>query len=165
MYWNTKNSLPGFINRDIFVVCKDKKEGTVSFTGSYLGAIKKKDITYFFLDVAGKDLPVMLDVNDILSWVYIDHLVYDAQAKAIEENIEIVCPECGESCMVVAEATELGYVSAFVKKGKTELAINWDTADVECEFEYVCSCCGAVVAKDLNSLEKLYKKQQKKAKA
>ena len=71
-----------------------------------------------------------------------------------EEVFEAYCPNCKKYHIVEARMILLDYVKANILKSQQhELSIDWDTADISGDFEYVCQECGTLLGSSLEELE------------
>lgn len=77
------------------------------------------------------------------------------------EHVELRCPSCRKAQPVTARMTHLEYCQANVladREGRCEL--DWDSADISGDFEYVCEYCGQVIANCLDQVEELLKAEK-----
>lgn len=84
--------------------------------------------------------------------------------KRTESNersyVELFCPRCQETRLVTANMIQLEYGHLDVvadSKGRCEL--DWDTADISGDFEYVCDECGERIAATLSEVEERLKQE------
>lgn len=74
-------------------------------------------------------------------------------------NIVIECPHCKEKTNVLANVISFDFINMPVateaEAKETYLLINWEEAQAECNFNYICENCEGLIAGSLEELEKL----------
>ena len=82
--------------------------------------------------------------------------------KDIEE-IYHYCPVCQDESAVMARCNHgRAYIEVpvLVNAPHNYAYLGWEQADVEADFEYVCSNCGTVISYSLETIQELWKKQK-----
>lgn len=70
------------------------------------------------------------------------------------EVLTMYCPHCETDVIVEARMMKLEYVKANIEKSpRRELILDWDSADIAGDFEYVCPQCSHVFGESLDDLE------------
>ena len=73
---------------------------------------------------------------------------------------ELYCPHCKKKQSVQANMYHTEYVKADVLVYKDHCEINWETADIAGDFEYICDMCGNPLAADIEDLHNKLKKEK-----
>lgn len=107
------------------------------------------------------------DVNTAWLLEYSVDQIKELQNKYMERRfgsewnyVELFCPRCQETRLVTANMIQLEYGHLGVvadSKGRCEL--DWDTADISGDFEYVCDKCGERIVTTLNEVEERLKQE------
>lgn len=80
-----------------------------------------------------------------------------AGSNGLPEQLLVDCPECGRRARIVARTSACSLVECDVLADAADATepcwLDWETAEVEADFDYVCSECGAKIASTMQELD------------
>jgi predicted RNA-binding Zn-ribbon protein involved in translation (DUF1610 family) len=110
-------------------------------------------------DISWLDNLTDSEVNQL--YVYAANLFPGKVTKDIDE-IYHYCPVCQDEWAVMARCNHgRAYIEVpvLVDVPYNYAYLGWEQADVEADFEYVCSNCGTVISHSLETIQEMWKKQ------
>lgn len=71
--------------------------------------------------------------------------------------VELYCPKCKKKQVVQANMIRLGFFKSNVLAYPDHCVIDWDNAEVEGDFEFICEMCSCPLAADISTIEQKLK--------
>ena len=80
-----------------------------------------------------------------------------AGSNGVPARLMVDCPECGRRACVVARRVGDAVIECDVLADATDANepcwLDWESAEIDADFEYVCSECGAKIASTMQELD------------